>query len=117
VANEGQQKQFENQRNAQLQDLLIAKYGKYLAAGQVIVQDYDLPKETRAEAKKTADYLAFGAAEAEVHLVASRELWTKATAIRDALNTEDPILGKARWKTAQNAFIERAQQDVNSVTG
>jgi hypothetical protein len=117
VANEGQQKQFENQREAQLQDLLIAKYGKYLAAAQVMVQDFDLPNEARAEAKKAADVVQFSAAEAEVHLVASRELWATATAVREAFETDDPTLGKARLKTAQKAFIERAQQDINSVTG
>ena len=42
VANEGQQKQFKNQRLAHAQDLLEAEYSNFLGAAQAVVTDRNL---------------------------------------------------------------------------
>jgi hypothetical protein len=110
VANEGQEKQFQNQRIAQLQDVLIADYGTYLRTAEIVAADSTTLAKARTDEKKAADLAAFSAAEAEVHLVASAELWTAAQAVRESFETTEQS-----YRTAIDAFIERANQDVNSV--
>jgi hypothetical protein len=112
VANEGQQKQFENQRIAQIQDLLVADYGKYLRAAEVVVEDAGLPPTLRTNVKKTADLVEFSAAEAEVHLVASPELWAAAQKVRASFDKSESL-----YRAARDAFIQRAQQDVDAAGG
>jgi hypothetical protein len=108
VANEGQQKQFENQRIAQLQDLLISNYGDYLGASERLAADFDLPDDVRSQVKKASDLVGFSAAEAQVHLVASDELWEMAKGVRQSFDEN-----RAAYRAARNAFIERAQKDIN----
>jgi hypothetical protein len=108
AANKGQQKQFENQRVAQLQDLLISNYGDYLRASERVAADADLPDNIRSPAKKASDLVEFRAAEAQVHLVASDELWEKAKGMRQSFEES-----RAAYETARNAFIDRAHQDIN----
>jgi hypothetical protein len=108
VANEGQQKQFENQRIAQLQDLLISNYGDYLRASERFAADADLPDDVRSQVKKASDLVEFSAAEAQVHLVASDDLWEMAKGVRRSFEEN-----RAAYREARNTFIEQAQKDIN----
>lgn len=110
VANEGQEKQFQNQRIAQVQDLLIADYGKYLRTAEIVAADSTTLAEVRTDERKAADLAAFSAAEAEVHLVASPELWAAAQAVRKSFEETEQD-----YRTAIDAFIERANENINAV--
>jgi len=112
VANEGQQEQFKNQRIAQIQDLLIADYGKYLRAAEIVAADTRLSTKARSGVKRGADYLEFSAAEAEVHLIASPELWVAAKRVRASFDESESL-----YRAARDAFIQRAQQDVDAAGG
>jgi hypothetical protein len=112
VANEGQQKQFENQRIAQVQDLLIANYGEFLQSAERVAADFTTAKAARTATKKAADLVEFSAAEAEIHLVGSAELWSAAQAVRESFAQSE-----GDYRTARDAFVERAHQDINDVAG
>jgi hypothetical protein len=54
VANEGQEKQFQNQRIAQLQDVLIADYGTYLRTAEIVAADSTTLAKARTDEKKSS---------------------------------------------------------------
>jgi hypothetical protein len=109
VANEGQETQFRNQRVAQIQDLLVGTYGRYLRTAEKVAANYTTLKEVRAEDEKAADFAAFAAAEAELHLVASRDLLAAAEAVRKSLRSQ------RAYRTARDAFAVRANNVINAL--
>jgi hypothetical protein len=115
VANEGQEKQFQNQRIAQLQDLLIADYGNYVRAAEVIADDSSRAKSLQTKAKIAADYAVFSAAEAEVHLIASPRLWAQAQNVRKSFDIGSETEGLRQYRRVRDEFIETAQQEINEV--
>jgi hypothetical protein len=71
VSNNGQEQQFENQRLAEVQDLLIGAYGNYLRASSRWVLDPD-SEELRAEALAAETEVEFLAASPEVDVAAQQ---------------------------------------------
>jgi hypothetical protein len=110
MANEGQQRQFDNQRKAQLQDLLISNYRDHLKAAERVAADADLPEKYRSKIEKGKDAVEFSAAEAEVLLIASPELWKAAKLVHQAYDESRPA-----YVAARNAFIDRALEDIGEV--
>jgi hypothetical protein len=110
VANEGQERQFRNQRIAQIQDLLVANYGRFLRTAEKVAANNTTLKEVRTEDRKAADLAEFRAAEAELHLVASRELWAAAQAVRRSLDQSEGV-----YRTARDAFAVRANNAINAL--
>ena len=124
VANEGQQKQFKNQRLAHAQDLLEAEYSNFLGAAQAVVTDRNLARQAtkigdtaqaaRNHAKEEVDFVRFRAADAQVRLVASDDVRRDAAVVRDALAGGT---GTLHWVTARNAFIGDARRDIKTAGG
>jgi hypothetical protein len=115
VANDGQEKQFRNQRIAELQDLLITDYGRYVRAAEVVADDSSKSKSIQTVAKVAADEADLSAAEAEVHLVASPELWALAKRVRMAFDAPNEREGIQQYRKARDDFIDKARQEINAV--
>jgi hypothetical protein len=111
VANEGQQQQFRNQRLTEIQDLLIAIYGKYLRTAEVVAADNSILREVRSDDRKAADLAEFSAAEAELRLVADPELRDAARAVRTSV-----LRGSlSEYRTARDTFSIMANRAINAV--
>ena len=121
VANQGQQKQFENERVAHAQDLLEAEYSNYLGSAQAVVTDRNLARKAerlgnraqalRNHAKEQVDFVRFRAADAQVRLVGSKTVLRDANAVRDAV-AGGP--GTLHWVAARRKFIHDARVQVRA---
>jgi ATP/maltotriose-dependent transcriptional regulator MalT len=93
VSNNGQEQQFENQRAAELQDLLIGAYASYLRANSRWALDPE-SKQLRAEALAAETEVEFEAADSDVD-VAAQGLF-------------DVVEQRGNYDAARDHFIEAA---------
>ena len=104
VSNKGQQQQFENQRQAELQDLLIDAYARYLRDASDLFAAVDEDKSGAQARTKALARRAF-AGETEVEfLAASGEVDLAAQRVFDAA---------AQWKL-HSTFVDRRQDFIDA---
>jgi hypothetical protein len=101
AANKGQQKQFENQRTAQLQDLLIATYSNFVRAAATASVGPASPSQTRE----------VFAAEAQVEFVGDAGVKKAARDLRRKALSNPP---SGVFRQTEQSFVHAAVASINS---
>ena len=113
VANQGQERRFERERAAAIQDLRIDAYGAVLESGQKVVLDF---QSEASDAEQKAALAALFAAEARVALIGGTpevRLW--AQKVREALTepASTPIEQQiADYVQAVNTFLRVSREEI-----
>lgn len=107
VANEGQDKRFDRERAAAIQDLRFQTYAKYLQTVDRVEAKIAVGKDG------TADYVVLKAAEAGVSLLANSDLRRAVERMGDSLSRYNP--GDEReYRAARSGFITVAQHEITT---
>jgi len=104
VSNKGQQQQFENQREAELQDLLIDAYARFLRDTSDLFAAVDQDKDGKQARTKALLGRALAGETEVVFLAASNEVDDTAERLFDSA---------ANWKL-HSAFVDRRQKFIDA---
>jgi hypothetical protein len=113
VANNGQEQQFDNQRAAQLQDLLIDTYGRFVrsaASTYAVVLAWDKGDSTKAQLI-AAQGEAEGARAEVTFLAASDDVDQAAARLEEAV-THVPHVTPEMYAAERDRFLEVAAQSL-----
>jgi hypothetical protein len=118
VANQGQEQQFNAEREAARQDVRREIYATYLQAADSLLAKWDLRQnagalDTEAQQNKflEAEAIPLLRAEAAVDLVAEHEVQNAAKAIVDAFDRG--ISEESEWVALRKNFVEVAHREIS----